>query len=244
MGACGYTETTINFEFKQFYVNISNEIAEFQTTLVTDLTNTFQFPSGSFTDVQITETSDDKIDVDMKLEIDTDDAILVTYRDNLEHSLKYERYFFTYNGTVYGVRGSSVVIVHAKTSLLDKWNQVALEILLASMAALMCFALFIFAVYCYMFPHLRKRLRQRTRYAQRNRRWEIGESNGHVNNGMEMQGNRHDRKYGRNNDRFDTQSLNSVATVASTRGGPKDTLFDKLTYASYSVPPTHMFNYL
>ncbi len=52
--------------------------------------------------------------------------------------------------TIYGVRGSSVEFKHQKKSLIERWNQVALEILLASMGALMCFALFIFAVYCYV----------------------------------------------------------------------------------------------
>lgn len=233
-------QTAVSFELKQPFSTISsNDVEVFQTLLVNDLVKQFGFPNNAFQNVQVIRTVDGRIQVESTLQIDTSNTTLVKLRNTFQNSLTSEVYSFLFNDVVYTIKGSSVIV---KPSFQDYWHEYAFEVFLAIVAALAAIAIFVFAVFCYSYYMKRKNYRQDAMFemsSRENRAYD-----------REKDGRHYGRKKWANgrtktkDDRMDTQSVTSVTTLATTRTGQKDTLFEKLLYANYSVPKQHMFNFL
>ncbi|XP_038074646.1 uncharacterized protein LOC119742603 isoform X2 [Patiria miniata] len=231
MGYGCEAQTAVGFEFREDYSRIAHDVDNFTSLLQTDIRKVFTFTNTTeVSSTEVTSSPHGKIRVNFTLTIDTTIDSKIRARSHLEDSLRMEQYEFVFEGDDYLVNGSTVWIMN---SFPDIWHQYAPEIAIAVICGLAALAIFVASVQLICMNRKRPR---RASYVPR------------PSLPVSYSGN----SLGRTNGGFMMEELNGgnrVHTPKSSIGSTRffydrDTLYDKLIYGAYEVPPKHMYDFL
>ncbi|XP_022088661.1 uncharacterized protein LOC110978188 isoform X2 [Acanthaster planci] len=213
-----------------YFVVLLCSISSEAHKLFTDVIDLFNFNNTEVKSRTVTKGADGRIEVNFTLNIDTTLKEKLQARSRLEKSLRMEDYECVFNNTIFTVDGSTVWMA---TSFRDNWHQYAPEITIAIICGLAALAIFVSSIYLLCMNRKHEKIEKHTPRRSLPQSYSAN-SLGQINGGFVLE---------------DINGGQRVHTPKSSIGSTRffndrDTLYDKLIYAYYEVPPKHMYSFL
>ncbi|XP_033633409.1 uncharacterized protein LOC117294958 [Asterias rubens] len=225
-------QTQVSFEFRQNYSLIAQNVDNFESFLLADIIDLFNFSQTEVFLLQVTETTSGRIKVNFTLRINTASNAKIKSRNEMEQSLRTDNYAFVFMENVYKVQSTTVSIVR---SISDIWHEYMPEIIIAVLCGMMALAIFTVSIQLLCMNRGEKKVRDvevpltnlprgsATSLCRDN----AGFFSEETNNGLRP----HTPK-------------SSIASSRYAHTQDRDTLYNKLIHDNYAVPAKHMFNFL